>query len=90
MPNAVTTRKTIKIIVDVSYDPDQIQRIVDLAKLVDVTDKIVEPFWEEYPVESALLVLSINQLLNISISQELNIRYQIEPAEGDLMEAQNF
>jgi len=89
MANAVT-RKNIKITVDISYDPDQIQRIVDLAKLVDVADNIVELFWEEYPVESALLVLSTNQLFNISISQELNIRYSIQPAEGDLMEAQNF
>jgi hypothetical protein len=88
MPNAISRRKKISITVEVSYDPEQIQRTVNLAKLVDVANSVEEFAWGKYPVEAALLVLSANQLLNVS--QELNITFQIKPAEGDLMEAQNF
>jgi hypothetical protein len=89
IPNVITKRKKINITVEVSYDPEQIQRTVNLAKLVDVADNNVEEFaWGKYPVEARAAVLSANQLLNVS--QELNITFQIKPAEGDLMEAQNF
>ena len=65
--------------VDISYDPDQIQRTVNLARLVDVADNLVGLAWEEYPVEAAVLVLSASQLLNVS--QELNITFQIRAAD---------
>lgn len=88
MPNITTKRKTVNINVEVSYDPEQIQRTLDLEKLADVENTVGGVPWTYCPVESALLVLSVHQLLNVS--QELEIKFEIQPEEGELMVAQNF
>jgi len=89
MPKAVAKHKTVTITARVTYDPNDIQETVNLAKLADTDQNVDDLFWASYPVESALLVLAAEQRLNES--DQLAIKFEIQTDDEHVkMSSQNY